>query len=615
MKFGQKPWRLGARIQEDVGRAAVFRVGDLEVDPGQRQVQRRDQALSLPGHSFDFLLALIHVAPNIATSDYLCQSVWGGRPVSPETITQRAKLLRDALGDDSQQPRYVAVVRGQGYRLVPPVMTAVRPVRQARWKTMLVALTAALVVVVMAIALWPMDRTADVPMGYEQASANMARHTAVGLNAAVEGLTSVLADYPDFVPAHVSLAEARLLQARYRMLDRQVALRLSRDAVERALKLDPRSAPAHVALANTLALSGDHEGAEQAFRHAIELDPLLASALLDYGFLLLADPVDHRPLEAIELWRRAARRDVESDVVRSHLAWTEFRSGRFHQAEAALRDIVSRNPELPIPHFVLAELLHSDGRQDEAIRHYRRTLELNTWFSPLAYQGLVEALLDLQLDQAAAEVLQQARSMPEDGGLSLYLESMLVLHGWQEATATPAYPDVMQIESLSVSRPSQATWLAAMSHRLQGQDIEAREVMESGEPRLLALPGGMPVDGYWRDLICPYAQLLVEQGEAARGTAIARWLLNRIADGPDFARLRHLDPIICLTAAGDVDEALSVLQGAAAEGVPSGWRMLAIRPELVSLQSHPEFQTVLETIAEQVDLQRQALEAEVIAIR
>ena len=596
----------------------MFRVDDLEVDTGRRQVRRGSEALSLPGHSFDFLLALIRVAPNIATADYLCQAVWDGRPVSPETITQRAKLLRDVLGDDSQQPRYVAVVRGQGYRLVPPVIMAARTVRRVPWKTVVVSLTVLLAVVITAIGLAPTDRTvgADALMAHERATANMERHTAVGLNAAVEGFAEVLADHPDFVPAHVGMAEARLLQARYRMLDREVALRLAKDAVERALNLDPESAPGHAALANLLALSGDNGGAEQAFRHALSLDPSLTSALIDYGFLLLADPVDHRPFEAIELWRRAARRDADNDVVLSHLAWTDFRSGRFDHAEAVLRDIIARNPDLPIPRFVLAELLHSDGRQDEAIRHYRRTLELNTWFSPLAYEGLVEALLDLQLDEAAAAVLQQARSMPEDGGLSLYLELILNLHAWQ-AAAVPADPglDAERLKGLSASRPSLATWLAAMSHRLQGQDIEARGVMETGEPRLLALPGGLPVDGYWRVLICPYAQLLVEQGEVARGTAIARWLLNRIDNGPDFARLRHVDPIVCLTAVGEVDEALSVFKAAAAEGVPGGWRLLAIRPELASLQSHPEFQTVLEGIIEQAHLQRQALQAEVVTIR
>ena len=60
--------------------------------------------------------------------------VWHGVIVSPETISQRAKLLRDALGDDPRHPRYVASVRGRGYRLtaeVTPLPATARPVLPA----------------------------------------------------------------------------------------------------------------------------------------------------------------------------------------------------------------------------------------------------------------------------------------------------------------------------------------------------------------------------------------------------------------------------------------------------------------------------------------------------
>ena len=48
--------------------------------------------------------------------------VWPGLVVGPETVSQRIKLLRDSLGDDPKMPRYVAGVRGRGYRLLPAVV-------------------------------------------------------------------------------------------------------------------------------------------------------------------------------------------------------------------------------------------------------------------------------------------------------------------------------------------------------------------------------------------------------------------------------------------------------------------------------------------------------------
>jgi TolB-like protein/DNA-binding winged helix-turn-helix (wHTH) protein/Flp pilus assembly protein TadD len=96
-----------------------FRVDDLEVDIGKAEVSRGDEKIALPKLSFDLLCAWINAAPAIVTNDELLQQVWPGLQVSPESVAQRVKLLRSAIGDDSQQPRYILGVRGRGYRLIP----------------------------------------------------------------------------------------------------------------------------------------------------------------------------------------------------------------------------------------------------------------------------------------------------------------------------------------------------------------------------------------------------------------------------------------------------------------------------------------------------------------
>src|SRR5262249_20723690 len=45
----------------------------------------------------------------------------------PETIVQRVKLLRGALGDDPRAPRYIEGVRGRGYRMVAQVRPVAEP--------------------------------------------------------------------------------------------------------------------------------------------------------------------------------------------------------------------------------------------------------------------------------------------------------------------------------------------------------------------------------------------------------------------------------------------------------------------------------------------------------
>jgi adenylate cyclase len=99
----------------------IYRLGDLSIDTGRQLVSRADDPIALPKLSYDLLLVLVRAAPNVISMDELMRLVWPGIVVSPETISQRVKLLRDALGDDPRVPRYIAGLRGRGYQIVAAV--------------------------------------------------------------------------------------------------------------------------------------------------------------------------------------------------------------------------------------------------------------------------------------------------------------------------------------------------------------------------------------------------------------------------------------------------------------------------------------------------------------
>lgn len=107
-------------VADSAPEPACYRVGDLCVLPGIQRVLREGREIALPRLSFNLLRALIRAAPNTLSVDELMDRVWPGLVVSPETVTQRIKLLRDALSDDSHAPRYIGLVRGRGYRLLLP---------------------------------------------------------------------------------------------------------------------------------------------------------------------------------------------------------------------------------------------------------------------------------------------------------------------------------------------------------------------------------------------------------------------------------------------------------------------------------------------------------------
>ena len=105
----------------------AYRFADLKLDVGRRRLERAGQPIELGKLTYLLLVALVESAPNVLTHDELVRRVWGGRATSPETVTQRVKLLRDALQDDSERPRYIGLVRGQGYRFIP----SVEPLRES----------------------------------------------------------------------------------------------------------------------------------------------------------------------------------------------------------------------------------------------------------------------------------------------------------------------------------------------------------------------------------------------------------------------------------------------------------------------------------------------------
>jgi TolB-like protein/DNA-binding winged helix-turn-helix (wHTH) protein len=101
--------------------AGGYRVGDLIVDVPRERVTREGREIPLAKLSFDLLVMLIRNAPDLVSVESLMQQVWPGLVVGPETVSQRIKVIREALNDDAKQPRYIAGVRGRGYRVVAPV--------------------------------------------------------------------------------------------------------------------------------------------------------------------------------------------------------------------------------------------------------------------------------------------------------------------------------------------------------------------------------------------------------------------------------------------------------------------------------------------------------------
>ena len=98
-----------------------YRVDDLLVDVDACAVTRGQTAIALPPRTFDLLVELVRRHPRVVRREDLLERVWQGEEVLDEALSQRVMLLRRALGDTADSPRYIALVRKWGYKVVAPV--------------------------------------------------------------------------------------------------------------------------------------------------------------------------------------------------------------------------------------------------------------------------------------------------------------------------------------------------------------------------------------------------------------------------------------------------------------------------------------------------------------
>ena len=100
---------------------APLRHGDLILDAARHEVTLGGRPVALTAVEFRLLAALLEAGGRVLSRDQLLDAVYGRGEVGvlDRTIDAHVRRLREKLGDDPDHPRYVATVRGVGYRAAP----------------------------------------------------------------------------------------------------------------------------------------------------------------------------------------------------------------------------------------------------------------------------------------------------------------------------------------------------------------------------------------------------------------------------------------------------------------------------------------------------------------
>jgi TolB-like protein len=144
-------------------------------------------------------------------------------------------------------------------------------------------------------------------------------------------------------------------------------LNQGQECADRALAINPDSAPAHALQGMISQARGDTRGAVQHFSSALQLDPNNAIAHVGLGYWRVAGEWD---LEgARRLLERLAQIDPLRPMNKGGLGWLHWFNGDFSAALEVWRDWQRESEEVKSPYRVYLAYLHAaDGNVTEAIR-------------------------------------------------------------------------------------------------------------------------------------------------------------------------------------------------------------------------------------------------------
>ena len=217
---------------------------------------------------------------------------------------------------------------------------------------------------------------------------------------------------PDFALAWDLLSRGHSRQADLGYVAAEEGYRHAREAVERALAVEPDLAEGHAEMGWIhMTYRSDWRAAQASFARALELAPRNAMVLRRAGQLSAALG---RIEEAIAMARQALEQDPLSSATYSSLGSMLLYGDHFQEAEAAFRQALDLAPDRAGIRAVLATLLVSRGRGEEALEEASRERhrEYGLWALAIVHH-------EMRRDAESDAALQELEKFAEFGAFQI----------------------------------------------------------------------------------------------------------------------------------------------------------------------------------------------------
>jgi DNA-binding winged helix-turn-helix (wHTH) protein/Tfp pilus assembly protein PilF len=352
----------------------TVRFDEFELDLAAGELRRKGAPVNLAPQPLRLLALLASRPGELISRETIRLELWGEdiHVDFEHGLNACIRQIRVALADQAQSWRFIETVRRRGYRFHLQPATAVRST--SRYRRIAALASGFLIMAAIAYAVIAGRRNAQRAQAHDfvvEGRLYSARFTADAQRSAILSFEKAIEIDPQSAPAYAGLAGAYALTAFDRGMRYREASVKAEQASRTAFSLDPNSSDAHLALARTrFQFKHDWTGAEVEFRRALALAPANVEALTDFGTLLY---LEGRFSEGEEQIRQALALDPSSVRVLYQLACQNYYSRNFDAAIVATRKALQVDSRYAWAHHMLGLALLAKHQYEDALAEFQKS--------------------------------------------------------------------------------------------------------------------------------------------------------------------------------------------------------------------------------------------------